>query len=643
MTSGRVERNLLVPLSDGETLAADAYLPAEDPSPAVVSYYPYHKDGLIGAFFDYANRYFAERGYAAVLADFRGTGGSGGLAGEAMNAGEADDGAELVEWVADQPWCDGSVGMWGLSYGGITSFKTAALRPPGLKAIAPVIGAADTYLDWVYPGGCLNCLGLMWWGTAMAAMQMAPPMFQDPEGRWMEVWWNRLHNARPYILDWHAHPERDGFWDTKTTPVEDIEVPAFLIGGWRDIFPEGMVSPFSRLSGPRKLLMGPWLHCPPDQSPVEPVDYLAEITRWWDRWLRGEANGVEDEPPVTLFVQGGGEGGGRWKHEPSWPVPAAEQTTLYLDGLGLSRAPPEAGGSRSYQADPTLGAYSVLWDPMATGLGSPQNQAPEDALSLAYTTGPLDAPMEITGSPEVVLYVSVEEGEDVNLVVKLCDAAPSGYSTLISTGWLKLSHRESHRRPAASDVGEAVEVRIPVWATSYEVAAGHRLRVSVSCADFPRIWPTLTNPSIRLHTGGGHASRVELPVVPAEASGPAAEVPRPDPDLDRAPLGIDYSSYHMATRDLGGESAAVLTGYSSTFQTPGRDGRVQCSQEAMALVPGRRPDGARLEGKVTFDLETPLGSEVKVEAKSRVTAREVTVWGAVEVDGVPVFERRWHS
>ena len=266
--SNRVERNLLVPLSDGETLAVDAYLPAEQPSPAVVSYYPYHKDDVIGGFFEYANRYFAEQGYAAVLADFRGLGNSSGLPGEAMNAREADDGAELVEWIASQPWCDGSVGMWGLSYGGITSFKTAAVRPPHLKAIVPVIGSADIYLDWVYPGGCLNCLGLMGWGSYMVAMQMVPPMLQDPEGRWMEVWWNRLHNARPYILDWHAHPERDASWDSKTTTVEDIEVPTFLIGGWRDIFPEGMVSPYSRLSGPRKLLMGPWLHCAPDQSPV---------------------------------------------------------------------------------------------------------------------------------------------------------------------------------------------------------------------------------------------------------------------------------------------------------------------------------------------------------------------------------------
>ena len=641
--SNGVERNLLVPLSDGETLAVDVYLPAEQPSPAIVSYYPYHKDDVIGGFFEYANRYFAEQGYAAVLADFRGLGSSSGLPGEAMNAREADDGAELVEWIAAQPWCDGSVGMWGLSYGGITSFKTAAVQPPHLKAIVPVIGSADIYLDWVYPGGCLNCLGLMGWGSYMVAMQMVPPMFQDPDGHWMEVWWNRLHNARPYILDWHAHPERDAFWDSKTTPVENIEVPAFLIGGWRDIFPEGMVSPYSRLSGPRKLLMGPWLHCAPDQSPFEPVDYLAEITRWWDRWLRDQPNGVEDEPPVTLYVQTGEGGEGRWKNEEAWPAPAAGDTPLFLCGDRLYGEVADRSGSRTYRADPTLGSYSVLWDPMALGLGNPQNQAPEDVLSLAYTSEPIEDAMEITGSPEAVLYVSVDEGDEANLVVKLCDVAPSGHSTLISTGWLKLTHRESHRRSVALVPGEVVEARVAVWATSYEVAAGHRLRVSVSCADFPRIWPTITNPLIRLYTGIEHPSRISLPVVPTEASGPVTKMPRPDPDLDRAPLGIDYAPKHIVTRDHGKETVTVEAGFGSTMHTPSLDGRAHVDTEIIATVSRHRPDGARLEGNTTFVLDTPSGSRVVVDARTRVSAREVTVWGRVEADGVPIFEHRWHS
>ena len=636
--SYRIERNMLIPLSDGETLAVDAFIPPGS-NPAVVSYYPYHKDDVIGGFLEYANRYFAERGYATLLADFRGLGNSSGLPGEAMNAREADDGAELVEWVAGQPWCDGAVGMWGLSYGGITSFKTAATKTPSLKAIVPVIGSADVYGDWVYPGGCLNCHGLMGWGSYMVAMQLVPPMFQDPEGRWSEIWRRRLEHARPYILDWHAHPTRDDFWDSKTTRIQDIEVPTFLIGGWRDIFPEGMVLPFGELAGPRKLLMGPWLHGAPDQSEFEPVDYLAEMTRWWDRWLKGDANGVDDEPPVTIYVQGAE----RWKHEPSWPVPTATATTLYLDPDGLSAELSPSANSRTYLADPTLGSLSILWDPMALGLGMPQNQAPEDALSLTYTTEALAEPMEITGSAEMTLYVSLDEGDHANLVVKLCDVAPSGHSSLITTGWLKASHWRSDREPEAQIPDVVIEACVWLWATSYEVPAGHRLRVSVSCADFPRIWPTATNPVIRIHTGGEQASRINLPVVPNNTGVRSAVLPTPDPDLNRAPLGIDYWPKHLVTRDYANDTVTITAGFSSTLQTPSLDGRAHVDTEAIATVSKHRPDGAHLEGNTTFVLDTPSGSRVVVETRTRVTARDVSVWGRVEVDGRPYFERRWHS
>ena len=156
----RTERNLLIPLSDGAQLAADLYLPDEPGQyPALVSFYPYHKDDLIAAIFEYPRRYFAERGYACLLVDFRGLGNSSGTVWDAMDQREATDGAEMVEWAAQQPWCDGNVGMWGMSYGGITSFKTAAQQPSHLKAIAPIMGSLDIYHDFIYPGGCLNCLG----------------------------------------------------------------------------------------------------------------------------------------------------------------------------------------------------------------------------------------------------------------------------------------------------------------------------------------------------------------------------------------------------------------------------------------------------------------------------------------------------
>ena len=293
----RVQRNVLIPLSDGVNLAADLFLPeSARPVPCLVSYYPYHKDDLIGALFDHPNRYFAARGYASLLVDLRGLGNSEGAAWDVGDAREAADGAEIVEWAAVQSWCDGSVGMWGMSYGGITSFKTAALNPPHLKAIVPMCGGLDHYHDIVYPGGCFNCLGILGgWGPFMTAMNVMPPMHQDAEGRWYRVWMERLQAARaPYIMPYQQHPEFDDYWKPKTVEGERITVPSFLIGAWRDIFPEAMVRAYERVKGPRRLLMGPWMHEMPDLAGFAQVDYLAEMMRWWDCWLKGVANGVPD-------------------------------------------------------------------------------------------------------------------------------------------------------------------------------------------------------------------------------------------------------------------------------------------------------------------------------------------------------------
>src|SRR5262245_62518680 len=155
-----IERNLLIPLSDGAELSADLYRPAgKGPFPALISFYPYHHDDFMGAMNEAPRRYFAARGYAHLLVDFRGLGGSSGVAWSAMDRGEARDGAEAIEWIARQPWCDGNVGMWGLSYGGISSLKVAAENPPHLRAIVPLQGSVDIYHDYLYPGGCAPCLG----------------------------------------------------------------------------------------------------------------------------------------------------------------------------------------------------------------------------------------------------------------------------------------------------------------------------------------------------------------------------------------------------------------------------------------------------------------------------------------------------
>ena len=504
-------RNILVPISGGAELACDVYLPeGAGRCPTLVSPTPYRKDDYIGSAWQHVITYFVERGYAHVVADFRGLGSSSGIAAEAMSDSEAGDGVELVEWAASQPWSDGRVGMYGVSYGGISALRTAAARPPHLRAIIPLLATADPYDDFVYPGGCFNCLGVAAWSSYMHAMQMAPPMYQDPERRWYTVWQTRLEHTEPLVVPWLEHPERDAFWRAKSIALELIEVPTFLIGGWRDIFPDAMPRAYERLGVPRKLWMGPWPHVAPDSAPIEAVEYLPVMCRWFDRFLREEHNGIDTEPPVTLFVQGEGSG---WTHEDEWPIPRARVRTFFAekDG-GLVDEPVDPDGSIWYVADPTVGTQAGLWDVRGTGIGLPLDQRPDDDRSLTFTTQPLTRALEITGRPEARLSLVIVEGRDANIVVKICDVAPDGFSTLVTTGWLRAVHRSSHERVEPITADQPLEARVPLWATSYRVPVGHRLRMSVSCADFPRIWPSRTNARLRLATGGG--SLVRLPVVP---------------------------------------------------------------------------------------------------------------------------------
>jgi putative CocE/NonD family hydrolase len=639
----RVLRNVLIPLSDGVSLAGDLFLPeAPGPFPALVSYYPYHKDDLIGALFDHPNRYFAARGYASVLVDLRGLGNSEGLAWDVGDPREGTDGAEIVEWAAGQSWCDGNVGMWGMSYGGITSFKTAAVSPPHLKAIVPMNGGLDHYHDIVYPGGCFNCLGILGgWGPFMTAMNLMPPMHQDADGRWYRLWRERLDAGRaPYIMPYQQHPDFDKYWESKTVAGERITVPAFLIGAWRDIFPEAMVRAYERARGPRRLLMGPWMHEMPDLAGFAQVDYLAEMLRWWDCWLKGVDNGVRDEPPVVIYVQGQG-----WRYESEWPIARTSDSVLYLNldsGIGtLATEPPPHPNEVSYVGDPTVGVMAGLWDPTGTGLGAPLDQGPDDLRSITFTGDPLPDALEITGSPEATVNVALDEGADSNLVVKICDVGPDGHSALITTGWAKASRRLGHDETPSS-AKEALEFRVPLWATSYVIQAGHRLRMSLSCSDFPRIWPTRSNPRIRLATGGRTPSLVRLPVVPASQM-PVPDLPVPDPSVKRTPLDIEATPRWEIVRDMAAGTVLVSTGIRSAIQTTGRDGRFEIDRVGRASVSAARPDGATVEGEATIKLLTPQGSNVTVRSRLRVTQNGQDFRASVTMDGQLIFDRQWAS
>ena len=619
----RLVRNLLIPLADGVTLAADLHLPdAPGPHPTLISLYPYRKDDIIGSFTAYTRRWFAERGYAQLLVDVRGYGGSAGVRAESFHPlVESSDTSEVVEWAAAQEWSDGAVGVWGISYGGLTALAAGVARPPHLRAIAPVYPLWDVYEDVAAPGGVPTMISQNQWSTIMLAQRLAPPTFHDAGGRWLEVWQERLRRVEQEGVDisrWREHSaDDDDYWRERVLPIEQIEVPTFLVGGWRDLFPHGVATAFQRIPAPKRLLFGPWLHVQPDLAAREPVDWLALLLRFWDEHLRDTE--PAGDPTVLAYVQGAGG----WRSETTWPPENAEEQSFFPAGNGVLGADP-GGGADRYAANPIVGTTGGQWDAMATAMGYPIDQGPDDLLSLTYTSAPLETLLELAGSPTVVVAARrVDADGPYDLVAKLVDVAPDGSAELISSGW---AHAQSG------------PTTVRLWSTAWALAPGHRLRLSISCADFPRTWPDPTSPRLEVDRSG---SSLHVPVVRGSIGEPV-EPPRPDavPEAERFPWTISGAPTWTIERDLACDAVAVTLGGRETMRLP-EGGTLEIRQQATARVAAAHAEGARVDAEASIDIAFPDGEHVEVETRSTSWRNRTVYDGQVKLNGHKLIEHTW--
>ncbi|HEY8476788.1 MAG TPA: CocE/NonD family hydrolase [Chloroflexota bacterium] len=531
-----VEQNVEVPMRDGTVLRADLYRPESGgPYPALLQRTPYNKALFTtGLVVDPVR--VASRGYAVVIQDTRGRYASDGRF--YVFRDEAQDGFDTVEWVASQPWCDGKVGMFGASYHGVTQWQAAVTAPPHLKTIAPWITGSDYHEGWTYQGGAF-CLGF---NLSWTLAHLAPDtLLRDRErhesfaARWdrlvscidgMTDAFRRLpltdlpeiEGLAPYYFDWLAHPDDDAYW--RQWNVEDrwgdVVVPAFHLGGWYDIFLGGTLRNFvgmQRRGGSevarrgQKLIVGPWGHGLQLANPVGEVDFGLRSTRlaidldglmlrWYDRWLKGEENGVDREPPVKLFVMGENV----WRDETEWPLSRAVPTPFYLHSKGganslhgdgwLSPEPPGHEPVDTYLADPrrpvpTRGGGLCCYASLLP-LGAYDQRCVERRPDvLVYTSPPLDEDVEVTGPISAVLYAS-SSAPDTDFTVKLVDVDPSGYARNLTDGILRARYREGTRAGRLIEPGRVYEYTIDVGATSNLFRAGHRIRIEIASSNFPR-------------------------------------------------------------------------------------------------------------------------------------------------------------
>ena len=535
----RAIENCWIPLSDGCRLAARVWLPDDaetSPVPAILEYIPYRKRDFTRARDEPMHHYFAGYGYAAVRVDLRGSGDSGGLLRDEYLKQEHDDALEVISWIARQPWCSGTVGMMGKSWGGFNSLQVAARRPPELKAIITVCSTDDRYLDDVhYMGGCLLNENLTW-GSVLMSYNAYPP---DPVlvgERWRQMWRERLENAVFSPQVWLEHPHRDDYWKHGSVCEEygAIECPVYAIGGWSDPYSNAIPRLLAGLKVPRKGLIGPWAHLyPHDGVPGPAIGFLQEALRWWDEFLKGADTGIMAEPMLRVWMQESvapkpfhKHRPGRWVAEKQWPSPRIACQRLWLDEERLSKA--VTGGSQIDFCSPqTTGLDAGEW----CGFGVPGeaslDQRRDDGCSMTFDSAPLEDRVEILGRP--VVTVEIASNQPVAFIAaRLNDVAPSGASARVTYGLLNLTHRNGHDQPDALEPGKRYVVTLRMNDTAHAFPAGHKIRLAVSTCYWPIAWPAPQPVTLSLFTG---KSFVDLPVRPPD---PADSELRPFEPPERA-------------------------------------------------------------------------------------------------------------
>jgi uncharacterized protein len=547
-----------IPMPDGVRLAADLYVPSGAPPdasfPVLLEYLPYRKTEARGRNYSlYA--YFVERGYIVARVDIRGTGNSEGrLIPYEYSEQEHVDGEAVIRWLAEEPRSNGKVGMFGISWGGFNAIQMAARNPPALKAIIAVDATEDLYQDDVhYMDGIMHVDSWEMSQDLYNALPGAPDYTID------EAYFRDRFDTEPWMLT-YKNRQRDGpFWEraSLTGRYGEIRIPSFHIGGWYDGYRDSLPRMFEHVEAPVKAMIGAWSHAWPHEPYPEPgMEWRYEAVRWFDHWLKDRDTGIMDEPRFAVYVREWHAPGpyletapGHWRWEDGWPIERMEERALYPQpNHTLSQEPPDTAVHR-LRYMPTSGMEAggpvMWWGDVA------HDQRPTDAMSLVYDSAPLGEETEILGLPKVKLRVSADAPQ-ANWFVRLSDVAPDGTVTLVAGAGFNGTHRVSASEPRAIEKGQVFPLDIEMHFTSWVFPAGHRIRLSVSNAQWPMLWPTPYPMTTSLTLGGTGGSHLLLPVVPpGEWAAPEFLPPVVYPDL------AGYESLDGGTTSGYGEISSV--------------------------------------------------------------------------------------
>ncbi|MER6366949.1 CocE/NonD family hydrolase [Streptomyces mirabilis] len=664
--------DLWIPLPDGTRLHARVWRPLTDaPVPALLEYLPDRLTDRTAPRDWQRHPWYAGHGYASVRVDARGHGNSEGVPADPYGESERADGVEVIHWLADRPWCSGAVGMFGISRGGFTSLRIAALAPEPLKAIVTVCATDDPYdNDGHRLGGAVLAVEThARAATALADVARPPDPVHVGQVMWRDMWVKRLEKVEPFIHTWLSHPTRDAYWRHAGVREDGgyggIRAAVLAVGGWHDPSCDTVLRLVESLPADRvRGLIGPWCHQYPDRGlpPGPAIGFLQETLRWWDHWLRPTATSVPDpdpgvnddpdpgmndravmaqpllrsyvmaaHPPATTYPSLPGH----WVGDTAWPSPSVTPIAYALRGAPvLVRSPQHTG------------VDAGRFRPVGNDADLPPNQREEDARSVCFE---FEVPGEtwVLGRPRVRLRLTSHSPWG-QVIARVCDVAADGSSTLVTRGALNLSARYGPDQAVSWKPGSTEDVVFDLTATGYAFPSGHRIRLSLSSAYWPWIWPQPGSAAGLVLDPAG--SSLELPVR-ARESDPRITFEEPE---QSEPLGVTSAATLDEPRPERLVARDVARGEWRLEVDPRQDGTrvhpdgLECTEDARDTytIDESDPLSARTRStrsirlhrpELPWDARVETRSELSCDAREFITSNELICKDGNEV----VFHRTW--
>ncbi|MBU2979346.1 CocE/NonD family hydrolase [Alteromonas sp. C1M14] len=537
-----------VAMGDGVKLATDIYLPDKTGKYPTLLIRDMYTNGSAASRQKYA-KFATSNGYALVFQSVRGRYDSEGKWYPYFQ--EINDGDDTLSWIAEQSWSDGKVGMFGSSYLASVQWLAAINKNPALVAIAPAVSPGNYYRDVAYPGGAFSLLSRASWGIGLVGSRtnMSFPVdwvsginHLPIETLAQSVGFNVQH-----FQDWIAHPSYDDYW--KPLNLEDrateMDVPAINIGGWFDVFLRSTIGSYTTMTeqsasstsrNGQRLIIGPWPHGWNQSSKLGDVDFgenalidaPAMLLDWFDYWMKGSTKpkGLKaDEAPVRIFIMGENV----WRDEQEWPLARTDYRPFYFhDNQTLSeKSPAKKTGTLKYDYDPADPVPTLGGNIMMPKLRGPYDQKPLDDREdiLRFVTEPFTEATEFTGPISAEIYAS-SSAPDTDFMAKLIVVKPDGTAFNLVDGVIRARYREGFEKPKLIEPGKVYKYEIDMWATSYKLSPGDRIRVDITSSNYPRLARNLNTGAEfaktsemqvahqTLHMSKEYPSKIVLPIIP---------------------------------------------------------------------------------------------------------------------------------